>query len=120
MPIPHISAAELNQEVVPKTGRQVLNRQLKRKILKLKEKPQKYNQENEDRNQKGEKREMFRIFGIGTSHGESGKGRGPMGPADGFLTVPPYPISEQLAGRQVPQAVGRLSPLERASTRELT
>ena len=49
--------------MVPKTGREVLNRQLKRKMWKPKEKSQKYDQENEDSNQKGEKREMFKVFG---------------------------------------------------------
>ena len=51
-------------------------KQLKRKMLKPKEKPQKYDQENEDHNQKGEKREIFKIFGTGTSHGDPAKGGG--------------------------------------------
>ena len=45
-------------------------------MLKPKEKPQKYDQENEDHKQKGEKREMFKIFGTGTSHGDPAKGGG--------------------------------------------
>lgn len=112
-PIPHTSAANLSQEVVPKAGRQAANRQLEKNVEAQRKKPQKSIKKMKIATKRERERDVQNVFGTGAPRGDPGRGVWSQQLAScPYLPTPP---ENSLLGDRSLQAVGRLSPLRSIS-----